>query len=190
MHEEKSALRKEILQRRSNLSLREMTEKSERIAAVVTAMPHFRQSKIVMAYMSFRNEVLTAPILEEILSRRQQLVLPRMEYVDGKGRISPRSISCLDDLIPGAYGILEPAPHSPEVAFECIDMVIVPGVGFDKQKYRMGYGAGYYDAFLPRLSATCCTVGVGYDLQLVDRLPIEAHDVPLHIIITESGIIQ
>lgn len=88
------------------------------------------------------------------------------------------------------FGIEEPPPDSPEVAPEALDLVIVPALAFDECGYRLGYGGGYYDRFLPRLRPDCVTVGLMLDALVVTALPAEPHDVPVQIVVTETRTIR
>ncbi len=89
-----------------------------------------------------------------------------------------------DCLVPGKFGILEPAPDAPEVSPKEIDAVIVPGVAFDAKGHRLGRGRGFYDRWLQQLGGIL--VGVGFDHQLIDRVPHVAHDIPMHFVATPS----
>ncbi len=88
------------------------------------------------------------------------------------------------------FGVDEPPADSPEVAPEDLDLVVVPALAFDERGYRIGYGGGYYDRFLPRLRPDCVTVGVTLDALVVPALPAEPHDVPVQIIVTETRTIR
>jgi 5-formyltetrahydrofolate cyclo-ligase len=96
-------------------------------------------------------------------------------------------IKSLDELSPGTFGILEPAGEK-GISPEEIDLVVVPGVAFDKRGNRMGYGAGYYDSFLPKLRPEVKKVAVAFEIQVTDSLPAEEHDVKMDLIITENTI--
>ena len=95
-----------------------------------------------------------------------------------------------EDLVPGVFGIPEPREACPAIAPEEIDLVLVPGVAYDINGYRLGYGRGYYDRFLPRLRPGALTVGLAYAFQIVPTVYPEAHDRPVRLIVTEEGIIQ
>ena len=92
------------------------------------------------------------------------------------------------DLVPGPFGLLEPNPKNEEADLSSLEVILVPGVVFDVKGYRIGYGGGFYDRVLKETRAL--KVGVCYSFQLVESLPVEPHDVPVDLIITEDGIIQ
>lgn len=86
----------------------------------------------------------------------------------------------------GSYGIIEPQGNG-ITDLSVIDMIIIPGIAFDKKRNRLGRGKGYYDRLLPQV--TGCKIGICYDCQITDLLPTEKHDIPMNYIISESGII-
>lgn len=99
-------------------------------------------------------------------------------------------VGALDDLVPGAYGIPEPKDGLQAVEPTRIDVVIVPALAYDRRGYRLGYGGGYYDRFLPTLSAQAVKVGVQYDLLVWDALPVGPHDVSVDWVITERSVVE
>ena len=97
------------------------------------------------------------------------------------------------ELVPGAYGILEPSVELRELAEKqvspaAIDMAIVPGVAFDRSGTRLGHGAGYYDKLLAQLRADSPRIALAFECQLFDELPRDAHDVPMNAVVTESAL--
>lgn len=95
------------------------------------------------------------------------------------------SATGLDGLAVGYRGILEPSPDAPAVAVEAIDLLVVPGVGFDRRGGRLGQGGGFYDRLLAAPGRRALAVGLGFAVQLVDEVPTEAHDQRLDAVITE-----
>jgi 5-formyltetrahydrofolate cyclo-ligase len=96
-------------------------------------------------------------------------------------------------LVTGAYGIREPAPDWPLVEPAAVDLVVVPGVAFDRHGTRLGYGGGYYDRMLPTIRAgnpAAALVGLAYGFQVVADLPGDPHDVPVDAIATEAGLVM
>ncbi len=92
----------------------------------------------------------------------------------------PTAIDSLKDLTSGSYGILEPKlSKAKALDINAIDAVIVPGLAFDKSKHRLGRGAGYYDRFLSSLNDRTATIGIAFDFQITQRLPVEQHDIAL-----------
>ncbi len=102
----------------------------------------------------------------------------------------PCEIRSLDELVPGTWGILEPPENSRKVVpAEEIDLAVVPGLAFDRQFNRLGYGAGYYDRFLPKLKKNAVKAGICYSIQLIDQIPVEAFDIAMDIIVTDTEVL-
>lgn len=185
----KKELRRLILSRRESLSTAEVEEKSRAITFRLLAMPVFQQAKTVMAYIQFRREVQTTAIIAAALQAGKRVAVPVTDTV-GKRLIPSLLCDPERDLAPGAYGILEPKPEAirPLVAGE-IDLVLVPGVVFDLHCNRIGYGGGYYDRFLPSTGKNCCWLALAFELQLVERIPVEEFDLPVHMVVTEERVL-
>lgn len=184
----KKVLREALINKRSSLSKEKAALKSRQIFTELRATTLYKEAERVMLYIAFRNEVHTEEIIDDLLQRGKRVFIPITVH-STKAIILSELKNPIEDLQPGNFGVLEPKPEAVrEVDPSLLDLVLVPGVGFDKKGYRIGYGAGYYDRFLPRLSPDIPTVGLAYQLQLVDELPIDQYDYPLQYIITEEGI--
>ncbi|NLW17951.1 MAG: 5-formyltetrahydrofolate cyclo-ligase [Firmicutes bacterium] len=141
--------------------------------------------KRVMLYMPFRGELDTLVLARWLVEQGGEIVLPLTDKATR--RLTPALVSSLDSLRPAAYGILEPVPGSYQVVEPTsLQAVIVPGAAFDLKGYRIGYGGGYYDRFLPQVASDCLTIGYGYDWQLVEKLPHEPWDHPLKYVVTDG----
>lgn len=117
-----------------------------------------------------------------------------MPVITGKGaekKITPYYIKNLEsDLVKGNFGILEPDILRAEAARPTdISLAIVPGVAFDLNRHRIGFGKGFYDRFLPELSPDAAKIGLAYELQLVDFIEADEYDIRLDMVITEKRII-
>jgi len=189
----KSTLRKQIIERRESLSRQQVEEKSRAVMNCLVSLPEFIKASTVMSYMDFRNEVRTREIIAFCLSNGKRVAAPRVDKSGGKGasKLVAYEIRDLEkDFEPGTFGLLEPrTDESRIVAPEEVDLVLVPGVVFDRKGNRIGFGAGYYDRFLARTRNDCIKAAVAFDFQVLDEIPAEEHDIPMDIIITESGVI-
>ncbi|NLC06638.1 MAG: 5-formyltetrahydrofolate cyclo-ligase [Syntrophomonadaceae bacterium] len=186
----KHTLRQTMLTKRRTLGAGEVARRSKQIAEFLIASSSFHKAKAIMAYAPLHNEVDTELLLQAALGQQKQVLLPVAEWENRQLR--PVSIkSYPDSLVAGRYGILEPAQdrQSPWPV-EQIDLVIVPGVAFDVQGYRLGYGQGFYDRFLGRLSPRTEVIGLAYDFQVVETVYPEKHDVIVPMIVTEKGVIN
>lgn len=158
--------------------------KSRVIFEKVTALPVFKNARTILFYASFRGEVDTLALMQRAMELKKRVALPLIRKEEQQ--IVPMLIKSLTELKPGAYGIQAP-PDVPQNRLNAdeLDLVVVPGVAFDRRNNRLGRGAGYYDRFLSVLPVTTPTIGLAYDLQVVDALPgLEPHDHPVKCVIT------
>ena len=141
-----------------------------------------------MAYVDARSEVRTKTLIQKLLAGDKTVVIP---YCDGDDLI-PWQLTDWDELTVGAFGILEPRSElrtirQRNIEPREIDLVCVPGLGFDQVGNRLGSGRGYYDRLLPRLRSDAIKVGLAYECQIVPQLSTEPHDVPMDLVITEAN---
>ena len=162
----------------------EVRQKSDRIMSTLFSTKDYKQAKIVMFYVDMRNEVMTKDAIEKTLANGKRVVVPRVK--SGYGLLAIE-INGLNELVPGTFGVLEP-PKKEEIALKDIDVVVIPGVAFDKKGYRIGYGGGYYDNFLPKLKSDTKRIAVAFEMQMMASIPTELHDVNMDMIITEKRV--
>lgn len=182
----KIEIRKEILNIRNNLTPELSAYNSRIIIDKLKATEEYKNSKSIMVYMDFKNEVNTKDFINEALSEGKKIIIP---YTDtDKVLIIPVEINSLDDLITCKFGYLEPKKEkiSNPYDIEKIDLVVVPGVAFDKKRNRIGFGKGYYDRLLTSRRAKA--VAIAYEFQVLDEVPAQEHDIKMDMIITEENI--
>jgi 5-formyltetrahydrofolate cyclo-ligase len=178
----KRALRREARARRDTLPPEERERLSEAVARNLLELPAVADASTVMAFSSFGSEVETGPIIERLARDGRRVALPRVE-----GRsIVPVAYRSGDPVKPSLFGALEPATGDP-VRPEEIDVVIVPGLAFDRRGQRVGYGRGFYDRFLGRLRPDALKVGICFTAQVVDEVPHGRGDRPVDVVVTEEG---
>jgi 5-formyltetrahydrofolate cyclo-ligase len=180
----KQELRQAILDRILNQKEDESSFKSRVILEKFLALPVFQTAKTILFYASIKGEVNTFAMIEKALELGKRVALPVV--LKDEAKIVPVAISTLRELKKGAYGILEPDIHSAiEIPLHELDLAVVPGVVFDKQNNRLGRGAGYYDRFISELFPKTPTVGLAFDLQVVDTIScLEPHDRPVTLVLT------
>ncbi len=147
-------------------------------------MREFVEAKIILFYASFDGEVETSEMMKQAQRLGKKIALPAS--IKAQKKIIPTMIENFeDDLHAGAYGIKEPRGlQSKALDSRQIDLIIVPGLAFDRENNRLGRGAGYYDRFLRDIPAGIPTFGLAFDFQIVDRLPhLDAHDIRLSCVI-------
>lgn len=162
---------------------RSITEKLWRVEDFVGAAT-------VLIYVAFRSEVETMPLLWQCLEKGKRVAVPLTDPESMELR--PFAITAPEnDLAPGLYGILEPVSERVVAVKPAeIDAVILPGSVFDLRGGRLGYGGGCYDRFLDHDAPLARRIGLAYELQVVDRVPVLPHDKPLHVLVTEKRIMR
>lgn len=186
MVHDRDQLRKTILGRRDLLPPAERREKSRAVAQRLWALPAFDRSANLLAYVNFRSEVETLPIIGQCLARGKEICVPLTLTRERRLAIY-RLTDPESDLIPGYCDIPEPDPARLEpVDPHTIDAVLVPGSVFDVQGGRLGYGGGYYDRFFANEAPQAVRIGIAYDLQVVAAVPLEPHDQKLDYLVTET----
>ena len=175
----KEEIRKSIRQKKKLLSSEDKLQASELVFKQLFQLEQWKKANRVLSYHSLPDELQTIEYLDKMLSK--ELFLPK---VDG----DTLKIVAYDKsrLITGAYNILEPDDDN-YFPVEDIELIIIPGVAFDKQKNRLGRGKGYYDKLLSNTEAF--KIGICYDFQLVDEISTDAHDIKMDIVIAPNCVI-
>lgn len=179
----KQELRQQILIRRQGLPAEEIERASRLICQKIASLPPWKQAKTVMLYFPVRGEVDVRPLIERAWWENKTVAVPYT--VPENKHLIPAVVHSFADLVPGAYGIPAPRQPFPTLSPESIDVVVVPGVAYDREGYRLGYGGGYYDRFLAVLRSTCYTVAPAYRWQVVEKIPRTEQDMPVDEIVTD-----
>ena len=181
----KKELRALALQRRNALPVEVRREYGRLIVSRILEMEEFRRARSVMAYWNFGSEIDMGPLLRETVAQGKRLLLPKVNRAAGV--LDVFEVRDLEtDLVVGGWGIREPDPLRCEAALPGEgELAIVPGVAFDRSGGRIGYGKGYYDGLLTRCRAV--TIAGAFEVQVFERVPMEAHDVRIGRIVTEAG---
>jgi 5-formyltetrahydrofolate cyclo-ligase len=155
----------------------EVREGSAALCRRLAAWPVLQQARWVMAYIAFRNELDLGTLFQ---------VRPEIKWIVPRV-VGPKMVLHPFDparLVRHRFGMLEPAPDLPTVAPDALDVVLVPGVAFDRRGGRIGFGGGFYDGFLPTTDAL--RVGITYDECLADTLPCDEHDQRIEWVVTPT----
>lgn len=183
LKQDKKRVRELLAQKRRLLSKEDIAEQSSKVVAAVEQMPSFQSAKTVLIYYPTHNEVDLLSLIKRYKKEKTFLfpVVHRKTMTacpyEGNAKMHR-----------GKFNIPEPTTE-PYVGD--IDLILVPGVGFDKSGNRLGRGGGYYDKFITRLGRKTLLVGVGYDFQLVEEIPANSWDKRLDYVVTPSnGAIQ
>ncbi len=182
---EKHHLRAHAREARKALSAEERRDASTAIARRALELLEGRRVEAVLGYAATAEEADPEPLLEALRIRGARVALPR---VTGPMRLALHWVTPSDELVAGAFGILEPADDLPPADPSEIDLALVPGVAFDVSCNRIGYGGCFYDNLLPLLPPGALKLGLAFDVQLVDAIPSEEHDVPLDHVVTPTAV--
>ncbi len=177
----KADIRRDIKHRKQLLTEQEKADAAHRCFALLEQCREFTDARNVLVYASLPDEISTAGFIDR-WHNEKRLFLPRVNGDDLD--ILPYSPA---DTGKGAFGIEEPMGSDCH-DIEEIDLVVVPGVAFDRKGNRLGRGRGYYDRLLSQ--ARCPLIGVAYSLQIAEELPAEPHDIKIPVVITEKEIIR
>lgn len=165
----------------------EVLESSEKIAKKLFALKDFKDSTKVMFYASKGNEVHTLDMIQDSINLGKRVFVPVTDTLSKELMVC--ELRDVGELEPKAFGVPEPkAEYFRPADAKQLELVIVPGIAFDLNGHRIGYGKGYYDKFLKRLPRGTKRVGLAFEFQVVDRIPREAHDQRLHKIVTDKKV--
>lgn len=192
LREQKNQIRSEMKQLRGGLADARIAEIAtdvfDRLRLIPGMSDRLSEGATIMSYMSFRNEFPTHILNESIIGSGCRLVLP---LTDEDMNIRAYYIDSMDKLKRSKMGILEPDPEiSEECGPDAPDIILLPGLAFDRSGTRLGFGAGCYDRFLPGIRKDTSLVALAYSFQVLDELPRDAHDIPCHCILTEDSFID
>ena len=183
----KRALRLRMAEARLRLTPEEAERRGRGAQAALLASSVWANARTVALYMPIRSETPTDMLFREALLKGKNVFLPRCVPA-GKGDMEFAPCPNPAELVPGAFGILEPPPGRAPVDDEP-DLLVAPALACDLQGYRLGYGGGFYDRLLAGAKQDLCSVGLIYAFQLVPHLPADAWDMPLRGICTEEGLL-
>jgi 5-formyltetrahydrofolate cyclo-ligase len=179
--------------RRTVLAARDALGDAERIARSTAihdrflALPEVERAGIVMLFWSFGSEVSTPPLIERLHDRGTRVALPR---IGSAGELEVVGYMPGDPVRKTSFGAREPTGGA-VLDPASIDLVVTPGVAFDRGGRRIGYGGGFYDRFLLLTRPDAPRIGLGFDLQLLDEdLPAGAFDLRVDLIVTETGTVR
>ncbi len=186
----KKGTREAVRKIRDSMPAKEVEQKSTAIVARLLQLREYTGAKTVLFYAAKGNEVQIAAAIRDAFVKGKNVLLPVTD-TDNKIIYAAAIANYPDDLEKAAFGLMEPKLKNPFKGG--IDLVVMPGVAFERHGHRLGYGHGYYDKFLHSLrkeNPNVVAVAVAYDFQIVETLPSGSHDQRMDAIITENGIIR
>lgn len=189
---EELAVKKQAIREAAHANRRAQPDKDAISAQIVSTfmnLPEYAAAQAVMFYIDVRDEVRTQHALPKALSDGKRIVIPFC--VDGELELF--HLESMDELSTGKYKILEPREELREVASkrlqpEDLDLIMVPGVAFDKQGGRTGHGKGYYDKLLQHARPECPLVALAFECQMFPEIPVQSHDIYMDKVVTEQAV--
>lgn len=187
-------LRKQDIRERAHAARNAQPDKDElsgRILDTFLALPEYERARTVMFYVDVRSEVRTRQHFPAALASGKRVVIPYC--VDGELELF--HLESMDELATGMYRILEPKPELRSVAakrveVEELDLIMVPGVAFDRRGGRSGHGKGYYDKLLEHARPDAPLVALAFECQMFEEVPTQDHDIFMDKVITEAGVYE
>lgn len=185
---EKAQARKEIQRRLEKLNAEQRREASECIRSHLAGLPELQQAATVLLFISIGDEVDTFPILADAMDAGKAVAVPKVDLK--RKRMDACVLRDLErSLAPGVFGILEPR-GSEVVEPAAIDFILVPARGFDRAGNRLGRGGGYYDRYMAQPGFRAARCGIAFAAQVLDAIPYDEHDLPVHLLVTEEGVLR
>ncbi len=186
---EKEEIRKEMLSKRDDLPKDKVEEISRHIKNKLFKLPEFRDAKKVLIYLHFRKEVKTSGIIKECLAQGKEVFVPVSDFEKNEFSISP--FPGFENLEKDKFGVPFPKKEFiKEADSSQLDLIIAPGVAFDLEGNRIGFGKGFYDKFISAVDGNPLVIGLAFDFQLLDLVPTERDDIPVTMVITEKRIVS
>ena len=183
---DKPKIRKKILEKRLSLSTGEVSSKSKEIANNLFSLEEINSTQNIAIYLSFKNEVETKQIIEKFWKLNKNVFVPiTNSCCDFLSFVKLNSFS---ELVTDSRGILEPKEKG-FVSPEEIDLFIVPGIAFDFNGNRIGFGKGFYDKFFSKNLIRSKKIALAFEFQVLEEIPCEEHDVKIDIIVSEKSIL-
>jgi len=149
-------------------------------------LPAMAEAKSVLVFYSFGSEIRTSGLIERLTAQGKRVLLP---FLDEDRRMEAAALAPGEAAIASTYGPKEP-PSRVAVDPQEVDVVITPGLAFDRVGRRLGYGGGHYDRYLRRLRSRALRIGISFAVQVVDEVPAEAADERVHVVVTEDGVLD
>jgi len=181
---DKNSVRGSVAAERSSLSDAEVEQKSLKISNNLETLDIYKLSRRIALYFPIQKEVRTQYIFDQAVNCEKEVYFPRVN----ESSLDFYRVNNLEQLIPGKFGVFEPDPNLPKVNIQNINLFILPGLAFDRSGNRIGFGKGFYDRALvnvPQIKK----VGLAYDFQLLDSVPVDEYDRKVGMVITEEGIV-
>jgi len=189
-HQTKAGVRRTLGEARRSLSVSERRERSRRIVSLCRQIAGFSTAEVVCSYVSFREEVETVEFIAALLQEGRRVAVP----VHLHGTPQPlifAEIHALSEMVRNHFGILQPPRETARLLpTTAIPLFLVPGLAFDPAGHRLGYGLGFYDRAFADAAPGALKVGLAFEMQVLESVPADPHDVPMDLVVTEDRVIR
>lgn len=182
MRRKKDSLRESMARLRASIPEHERARLTDLVEENVFGLPEVRSARTVLLFYSFGSEIPTGGMAARIRREGKRLLFP---FLTETGEMEAAEVGPADTLEPSGYGPREPGSRVAVDPAE-IDVVIAPGLAFDRRGNRLGYGGGHYDGYMGRIRPNALRVGVAFSLQIVEAIPFEPGDEPVDIVATDA----
>lgn len=183
----KDLLRSKAIKLRDSLTPDQIHSKSIKIIDKLINLEQFKTSKTIMCYINIRSEVVTESFINKCLENHKIVAVPYINFFEESEMIASQIFDIKNNVEIVKYGIIQPKKNMVrEIDPKKIDLIVVPGVAFDEGRNRLGYGKGYFDRFLSKVSNNCLKIGIAFEIQIFERIPVQKHDISMDIVITED----
>lgn len=180
----KKEIRKYIVDMRDKISAEQKCKWDSKINDILVNSEFYKNAGVIFTFVSFRSEVDTHWFIKHAIEDKKIICVPKV--VSKQEGMETYIIKSMSDLRAGYYGILEPVDKCPKVIAEDIDLVLVPGLAFDREGRRLGYGGGFYDRFLRRMRGKTPNIALAYHFQIINTVPADQWDIKMDAIITDE----
>ena len=183
----KKATRTDLRELLAGISEQEYHLKSARACGHLQSLEEFQNSAVVMMFLSITREILTTKAIAAALEQGKTVVVPKVNWHNHS--IIPVALTSLEmEMESDRYGLRHPV-RSEQVPADRIDLIVLPGIGFDRQGNRLGRGGGFYDRFLnSNNGCTWATCGLAFEEQIIPEVPVENHDIAVNMLVTDTAI--
>jgi 5-formyltetrahydrofolate cyclo-ligase len=182
----KAGLRESVRARRRAIGADERARDAKALADRLSELPELSKVDLVLAYGANREEIDPEPALARLRASGTRIAYPRIV----KDALDLHEVADPAELVLGSFSIREPRPNAPRIEPASVDVIFVPAVAFDHRGYRIGYGGGFYDRFLADLPSGPLRIGLAFDEQVLDEVPVQPHDEPVDMIVTPTRVLR
>lgn len=183
----KQSVRREALRVRRSMPKEQNLTLSAMVQQRLEALGEYSKARVLACYVAKDDEVQTRGIMESAIESGKSVIAPRTD--PSTGRLTFHQVRSVAELRPGYFGVLEPASELPEVSLTKAKLVLVPVVAWDVKGGRLGYGKGYFDREL-RHRGDALAVGLAFESQRQENIPVTRLDSPLDLVVTERRVVR